>query len=584
MNPTHWLQLGLYLGLLLALTGPCGRYLLRVLDPKFAGGGTFLDRWLGPLERLIYRWLRVDPEREQNWRSYTFALLTFTFVTWLLTYAGLRLQHLLPLNPKGLPGVPGALAFNTATSFATNTNWQSYSGETTLSILSQMLALTSQNFFSAAAGIAVAAALVRGIAGNRSAAVGNFWVDLVRVHLYLLLPACLVYALFLASQGVVQTFRAEAVVHVLDQGGSGSPARQTIALGPLASQVAIKMLGTNGGGYMNANAAHPFENPSPLTNFVQMLSILLLPSGLTAYLGLRVRSPAHGWAVWSAMAAMFLAGAIACATVELGGNARVAELGVDRATSSLEGKEVRFGAFNSALFATITTDASCGAVNSMHDSFTPLGGLVPLFNIMTGEVIFGGVGAGLYGMLIFVTLAIFIAGLMIGRTPEYLGKKIDAGDVKLAVLALLGPSLCILGLAAWAATQSWGVAGLNNGGPHGLSEILYAYSSAAGNNGSAFAGLTCTPADGDMHYNLSLGVAMFAGRFLVIVPLLALAGRLGKKQLLPQGPGTFPVGGPTFAVLLVGTVVLVGALTFLPALAFGPILEHFLLGGASITF
>jgi K+-transporting ATPase ATPase A chain len=586
MNASGWIQLALYVGVLVALRKPIGIYLFQVLDPRDAGRRSFLDPVLGPCERFCYRVLRVDPDREQTWKGYGVAMLVFSAVSMLMTYAILRLQDSLPLNPQKLGQVGDALALNTAASFTTNTNWQSYGGESTMSYFSQMVGLASHNFLSAAVGIAIAAALIRGIARDRSRTVGNFWVDLVRIHVYLLLPICVVFALFLVSQGMIQNFKPYSVVQVLDQSAAaaGSPAQQTIVQGPMASQAAIKMLGTNGGGYVNANAAHPFENPTPLSNFIQMLSIFLIPSALTYYLGRMVKSHAHGWAVWTAMFVLFLAGVLVCWHGEAAGNPRLAQLGIDPATSAMEGKEVRFGLFNSALFATITTGASCGAVNSMHDSFTPLGGLVPLFNIQTGEVIFGGVGAGMYGMLIFVVLAIFIAGLMVGRTPEYLGKKIEAHDVKCAVLALLAPSLCILGFTAWAVVSDWGVAGLNNSGPHGFSEILYAYTSGAGNNGSAFAGLTSTPASGDRHYNLSLAIDMLFGRFFMIVPLLALGGHLASKKLIPQSAGSFPVGGPTFTFLLIGTVLIVGALTFLPALALGPIVEHFVMHGSAATF
>ena len=587
MRVNEWIQLGLFVGVLTLLTKPTGMHLLQVLDPKRAGRKTLLDPVLGGLERLCYRFLRVDPQQEHTWKGYAVAMLLFSMVSMLMTYAILRLQDVLPLNPQGLGKVGGALAFNTAASFTTNTNWQSYGGESTLSYFSQMVGLASHNFTSAAVGIAIAAALVRSLARDRSRTIGNFWVDLVRIHLYVLLPLCVGYALFLVADGMIQNFAPYTVARVLEQPDAAPGAlavQQTIVQGPMASQVAAKMLGTNGGGYANANAAHPFENPTPLSNFIQMLSIFLLPSGLTYYLGRKVGSQPHGWSVWSAMLFLFLAGMFVCWGAEASGNPRLAELGVDPATTALEGKEVRFGIFNSALFATVTTDASCGAVNAMHDSFTPLGGLVPLFNIQTGEVIFGGVGAGLYGMLIFVVLAIFIAGLMVGRTPEYLGKKIEAYDVKCSVLAILAPSLSILAFSAWAVSSAWGVAGLNNYGPHGFSEILYAYTSAAGNNGSAFAGLTCTPSDGDRSYNVSLAMAMLFGRFFMIVPLLALGGHLASKKLVPQSVGSFPVAGATFTVLLIGTVFIVGALTFLPALALGPIVEHFVMHGSAATF
>jgi K+-transporting ATPase ATPase A chain len=572
MNTMGWVQLAAFVVVLVALTKPLGRYLECVLD---SGGKTFLDPALSPVERLIYRILGVDRSKEQDWRGYAVSLLVFSLVGLLFTYAILRLQHLLPLNPQRFGAVSPDLAFNTAASFTTNTNWQSYGGESTLSYFSQMVGLTFHNFVSAAAGIAVAAALVRGISRERTTSLGNFWVDLTRVSLYLLLPVCLLYALFLVSQGMIQNFSLYVAATVVDGG-----ATQTLAQGPMASQVAIKMLGTNGGGFMNANAAHPFENPTPLANFIQILSIFAIPSALTCYLGRMVRNRKHGWSVWSAMFILFLAGVLVCWWAESQGNPRMVALGVDRSLGNMEGKEVRFGIFNSALFATVTTDASCGAVNAMHDSFTPLGGLVPLFNMHLGEVVFGGVGAGLYGMLIFVVLAIFLAGLMIGRTPEYLGKKIEAYDVKVCALAILIPAGLLLGFAAWAAASDWGLAGLNNGGPHGLSEILYAYTSAINNNGSAFAGLSAnTP-----WYNITLALAMLTGRFFVIVPALALAGNLAGKKAVPESAGSFPVSGVTFTLLVVGTVLLVGALTFLPVLSLSPIVEHFLMINSAKLF
>ncbi len=482
----------------------------------------------------------------------------------------LRLQHLLPFNPQGFGPVRPDLAFNTAASFASNTDWQNYGGETTLSYFSQMVGLVFQNFVSAAAGIAAAAALVRGISRHSAKTLGNFWVDLVRINLYLLLPLAIVFSLFLTSQGMIQNFKP-----YVETG-----AAQTIAQGPVASQAAIKMLGTNGGGFFNANAAHPYENPTPLSNFVQMLAIFLIPSGLTYYLGRKVRNQKHGWAVWSAMAVLFLAAALVCWKAEAAGNPRLQALGVDSAAGNMEGKEVRFGVAGSSLFATVTTAASCGAVDSMHDSFTPLGGLVPLFNIQLGGVVFGGVGSGLYGMLLFVVLAVFLTGLMVGRTPEYMGKKIEAFDVKVSVLAVLVPVFCILGFAAWAAVSRWGLAGPANAGPHGLSEILYAFSSAAGNNGSAFAGLN----GNTVPYNISMALAMLFGRFLIMVPVLALAGSLAGKRVLPPSEASFPASGPTFVIILIGTVIVVGALTFLPALALGPIVEHFLMTGSGILY
>ncbi|MDB6093117.1 MAG: K+-transporting ATPase, KdpA [Verrucomicrobia bacterium] len=601
-TPNAWFQFALFVGALLLITKPLGAYLMRVLDTN---GRTFLDPVVKPVERLTYRLCGIDPGREHGWRGYTIALLLFSFVGMVFTYFILRFQDHLPLNPQGLAGLSPHLAFNTAASFTTNTNWQSYGGESTMSYFSQMVALTIHNFTSAAAGIAVAAALVRGIARHSAATIGNFWADVVRVTYYLLVPLCVVFALFLVSQGVIQNFKPYTAAKTYEpytiqvpktdpagqavNGPDGKPVlvdqsvdTQTIVQGPIASQVAIKMLGTNGGGYVNANAAHPFENPTPLSNFLQMLSIFAIPSALTYYLGRMVKNQRHGWAVWGAMFAMFVAGTLAAWKAEANGNPIHQKLGIAAADGNMEGKEVRFGIFNSALFATITTDASCGAVNAMHDSFTPLGGLVPLFNIQTGEVIFGGVGAGLYGMLIFVVLAVFIAGLMVGRTPEYLGKKIEAYDVKLVMLVLMVLAATILGGTAWAAVTDWGQAGLNNAGPHGFSEILYAYSSCVGNNGSAFAGLTANPASGDPHYNVTLGVAMLVGRFLMTIPILALAGNLASKKLIPASAGTFRTEGFTFVVLLIGTVLLVGALTFLPALAIGPVVEHYLMGAGTL--
>ena len=578
MSWPAWLQLILLLALLLVLTKPLGRHLVAVLDGE---ARTVLTPALGWLERLCYRLLGRTRLAEQTWKEYGMALLVFSLVTALATYGVMRLQDVLPLNPQGFPATTQHLAFNTAISFATNTNWQSYGGESTLSYFTQMVGLTLHNFLSAAVGIAIAAVLVRGLVRSRATTLGNFWVDLVRIHLYVLLPLSLVYALFLVSQGVIQNFAPYTQATVLEQPlGAAAPLVQSIAQGPVASQEAIKMLGTNGGGFFNANSAHPFENPNPLVNFVQMLSIFLIPSALTWYLGRSAGNQRHGWVVWSVMAALFIAGTVACTYAEAAGNPHLTALGIDPSGGNLEGKEQRFGIAASALFATITTDASCGAVNAMHDSFTPLGGLVPLFNMHLGEVVFGGVGAGLYGMLVYVIIAIFIAGLMVGRTPEYLGKKIQAYDMKAASLAILAMAFCALGFTAWAAVSDWGLAGLNNSGPHGFSEILYAFSSATANNGSAFAGLTANTT----WYDSTLAVAMVVGRFFMIVPVLALAGNLGGKQTLPPSAGTFPVDGPTFGILLCGTVVLVGALNFLPALAFGPLVEHFLLSATSTLF
>jgi len=600
MDLYGWLQLALFLGLLLLVTRPMGVYLYRVLDPQ---GKTFLDPLLKPVERLFYRLMRVDPKVEQDWKRYAVSLLLFSLVGTVFTYAILRLQHLLPLNPQRLGPVSEPLAFNTAVSFITNTNWQNYGGESTMSYLSQMVALVLHNFTSAASGIAVAAALVRGIARHTAKTVGNFLVDLVRATLYLLLPLCLLYAVFLVSQGMIQNFKPYETARLVEpmtvdapkmdaQGqpvkdGKGNPVTekqvvesQTIVQGPMASQVAIKMLGTNGGGYTNANAAHPYENPTPLSNFLQMFSIFLIPSGLTHYLGRMVRNQKHGWSVWGAMAVLFLAGVLLCWWAEAAGNPRLQALGVDAIGGNMEGKEVRFGIFSSALFVTVTTDASCGAVNAMHDSLTPLGGMVPLINMHLGEVVFGGVGAGLYGMLVFVILTVFLAGLMVGRTPEYLGKKIESYDVKVSALAVLLLIFDIMVFTAWAVVSKWGLAGLNNAGPHGFSEILYAFSSATANNGSAFAGLSAnTP-----WYNMTLAIAMMIGRFFFIVPVLALAGSLAKKKVVPESGGTFPVSGVTFVVLLVGTVLIVGVLSFFPALSVGPIVEHFLMVHSNVVF
>jgi K+-transporting ATPase ATPase A chain len=597
MNISGWLQLVLYIVVLILITKPLGIYLFQVLD---VNGKTFLDPVLKPFERLTYRIFGVNPEKEQGWILYTVAMLIFELVTVLMTYLILRFQNFLPLNPQGQAGVTDHLAFNTAWSFATNTNWQSYGGESTMSYLSQMLALASHNFFSAAIGIAIAAAVVRGIARHSTKTLGNFWVDLVRINYYLLLPISIVFAIFLVAQGVPQNFnpydKAKVVeaqtvqVPKKDDAGNavkdakGNPVMvdqkvdsQSIVEGPIASQMAIKMLGTNGGGYTNANAAHPFENPTPLSNFIQMLSIFAIPSALTYYLGRMVKNQRHGWTVWTAMAIVFVAGAIVCWSAEAAGNPIMHQLGVESAGGNMEGKEVRFGIFNSALFATITTDASCGAVNAMHDSFTPLGGFVPLFNIQLGEIIFGGVGSGLYGMILFIVLAVFIAGLMVGRTPEYFGKKIESYDVKVASIAILLMAFSILGFSGWAVLAPWGQAGTNNSGPHGLSEIFYAFSSCTGNNGSAFAGLTANPSNGDPHYDITLAFATVIGRFGMIIPVMALAGSLGRKRLVATGAGTFPVTGALFVTLLIGTILLVGALTFLPALTLTPILEHFLM-------
>ena len=566
MEISSWMQLVLFVGLLLLLTRPVGAYLYRVLETKEK---TIFSPALGGCEKLLLKALGKEVQEEQNWKRYGIALAFFSLVGMLLTYCILRLQHILPMNPQHFPGLDPSLAFNTAASFATNTNWQNYAGESTMSHFSQMAGLTFQNFVSAAAGIAVAAALVRGIVRKSAKTIGNFWVDLVRVTMHVLLPLSFLLALFFISQGVIQNFKADMKASGLEK-TAAMERKQLIPQGPVASQEAIKILGTNGGGFFNANSAHPYENPTPLTNFIQMLAIFLIPCGLTRYLGLMTGNKKHGWAVWSAMAILFLASLLVCWSAESKGNYRFKDLAM-ASGGNMEGKEVRFGVFNSALYATVTTDAACGAVNAMHDSFTPLGGLMPMLNIQLGEVVFGGVGSGLYGMLVFVILAVFIAGLMVGRTPEYLGKKIEAPDVKLCAFYVLISAILILGPAAWAAVSRWGTAGLGNHGPHGLSEILYTFSSTAGNNGSAFAGYAATSAIG----NTVLGLIMMAGRFLLIVPVLALAGRMAAKKSIPAGSGSFPVHGMTFIVLLIGTIIIVGLLTFFPALSLGPVVEHF---------
>ncbi|MDW5264921.1 MULTISPECIES: potassium-transporting ATPase subunit KdpA [Acidobacteriaceae] len=589
MTANGWLQIFFFFALVLICAKPLGIYMARVFERE----RTFADPLLRPFERLIYRLTGIDETHEMGWKEYGAVMLLFSLVTMLATYAIERLQHFLPLNPQHLAAVAPDLAFNTAASFTTNTNWQSYVPEATMSYLTQMATLAYHNFFSAAVGIALAIAFIRGIARRESKTLGNFWVDTTRASLWVLLPTCFIYALLLVSQGVIQNFRpydqAKLVQTqtVTTTGTDGKSTTQTvttqnIAQGPVASQEAIKMLGTNGGGFFNTNSAHPFENPTPFSNLLEMLSIFLIPAGLTVTLGRMVRSPAHGWAVFAAMSVLFFAGVVIAYHAEAAPNPllHTATMHIDQHTTAMqpggnmEGKEVRFGIANSALFATVTTDASCGAVNAMHDSFMPLGGLVPLVNIMLGEIIFGGVGSGMYGMLIFVILSVFIAGLMVGRTPEYLGKKIESFDVKMAMLYVLIFPLSILGFTAISLMMpNLGLSALANTGPHGLSEILYAYTSATGNNGSAFAGLSA-----NTHwYNLSLAAAMLIGRFLMIVPMLAVAGNLAKKKLVPPSAGTFPVHTPLFTVLLVGVILIVGALTFFPALSLGPLLEHLLL-------
>jgi K+-transporting ATPase ATPase A chain len=547
-----------FVAILLALTKPMGAWLFALYE----GRRTPLHIVLGPVERGFYRLSGIDPDVEQGWRRYAVHMLVFNFVLLIFTYVILRLQAHLPLNPLNFPAVPEHLAMNTAVSFTTNTNWQSYSGESTLSNLSQMLALTIHNFMSAATGIALAFAFFRGFARREAATIGNFWADCTRITLYLLLPICVVYTIFLIACGVPQTLAGSVDVMTLEG------VKQTLALGPVASQEAIKMLGTNGGGFFNANSAHPFENPTALTNMVQMLSIFLIGFGLTWTFGKAVGNTRQGWAILSAMIVIFLAGVVLCYSQEAAGNPVLHHLGV--AGANMEGKEVRFGTAASALFAAVTTAASCGAVNAMHDSFTALGGLVPLFNIQLGEVVVGGVGAGVYGFLLFAILAVFVAGLMVGRTPEYVGKKIEAREVKLAVLAIAVLPLIILGFTAISSVLQEGLAGPLNKGPHGFSEILYAFTSAVGNNGSAFAGLTAaTP-----YYDGMLAIAMWIGRFFIIVPMLAIAGGLAAKKYTPPSAGSFPTTGPLWIGLLVGIVLIMGGLTFLPSLALGPIADH----------
>jgi potassium-transporting ATPase potassium-binding subunit len=568
MSFNGWLQFAIYSIVLLISVRPVGIYLTRVLE----GGSTWLDPVLRPFERLIYKLCGVNAEKEMNWRQYTYAMLGFSAVTLVLTYAIERLQAILPFNPQHLANVATDLAWNTAASFTTNTNWQFYTPESTMSYFTEMVGLATHNFWSAAAGIVVAVALIRGIKRTQSATIGNFWVDMTRTLLYVLGPACMIYALVLVWTGVPQNLHAYTVAHPLEQ-----PAQiQTIGQGPVASQEAIKMLGTNGGGFFNANSSHPYENPSPLSNFIEIFSIFCIGAGLTYTLGRMTGSPGHGWAVFAAMYFLFAVGFGVCYWAEAHPDHMIHGAEQTRTATApggnMEGKEVRNGIAESTLFATITTDASCGAVNSMHDSYTPLGGMIPLVNIMMGEVIFGGVGAGMYGMLIFVVLAVFIAGLMVGRTPEYLGKKIEAYDVKMAMLYALIFCFIILAFTAIFVMIPQGTSAMANPGPHGFSEILYSFTSGAGNNGSAFAGLGT-----NWWYNVAMGFDMLIGRFLMMIPVLALAGNLAQKKSVPPSPGTFPVNTPLFAVLLVGVVVIVGALTFFPALSLGPILEHLLL-------
>jgi potassium-transporting ATPase potassium-binding subunit len=580
MTIKGWLEILAFLGILLILSKPLGIYLAKVA----AGTPLKLARIVGGLERGIYRICRIDAQSEQSWVVYTFCLLSFNFAGIFLLYLIQRTQYYGPLNPQGLANVSSDLAFNTAISFVSNTNWQAYSGEVTLSYWTQMVGLTVQNFLSAATGLAVALALVRGITRRESKKVGNFWVDITRGTLYVLLPGCLIGALILVSQGVVQNFAGYQQATLLDHAAGGNAVKtiQIIPQGPVASQEAIKMLGTNGGGFFNANSAHPFENPTAVTNFLAMLAILLIPAALPHTLGHLAGNTKHAWAILAAMSILFLGGVAIVYQAEarpLIGKSDVMVISNQLPGGNMEGKEVRFGIAASALFATATTAASCGAVNSMHDSFTPLGGMVLLLNIMLGEIIFGGVGAGLYGMLVMVLLTVFISGLMIGRTPEYLGKKIEAKEVKMVMFYLLVFALTVLVLSAWSSVTNYGLEARNNVGPHGLSEIIYAVTSATGNNGSAFAGLNVNT----WWYNISLGIAMLIGRFGMIVPVLAIAGSLANKKLVPVSAGTFPVHTPLFVLLLIMVILIVGALTFFPVLALGPIVEHLLLN-QGVTF
>ena len=560
MTVAGWAQILMFCAIVVALAKPLGAYMTRV----FEGERTFLSPILNPVERVFYALAGIDPKTDQRWTSYATSMLLFNFFGFLALYAVLRLQDVLPLNPQGMSAMTPDLALNTAASFVTNTNWQSYGGETTLGYFAQMSGLTVQNFVSAATGIALAVALIRGFARRSASGIGNFWADLTRCTLYVLLPICIIFALFLVWQGIPQNLSSYVEATTLEGG------TQTIAQGPVASQVAIKMLGTNGGGFFNANAAHPYENPTPLSNLIQMLAIFVLGAAMTNVFGRMVGDQRQGWAILSAMGVLFVIGVGVAYWAESAGNPLLTALGLDPAAGNMEGKEVRFGVAASALFAVVTTAASCGAVNAMHASFTPLGGMVPLINMELGEVIVGGVGAGLYGMLLFAIISVFVAGLMVGRTPEYLGKKIEAREVKLTMLAILCLPLMMLGMTAIAVVAPMGLSSISTPGPHGFTEVLYAYTSGAANNGSAFAGLSAnTP-----FYNTTLAIAMLVGRFFIIVPMLAIAGSLAAKKSVPLSRGTFPTDGPLFIGLLVGVVVIVGGLTFLPALALGPIVEH----------
>jgi len=584
MSANGCFQIGFFLLVILLITKPVGLFLAQV----FNGEKTFLDRLLRPIERLIYRLTGIDEKHEMRWTEYAVSMLLFSGASMALLYLIERTQKFFPLNPQKFANLEPGLAFGTAASFTTNTNWQAYSGESTMSYFTQMAGLAYHNFASAAVGIAVAVAVIRGIARKETDKLGNFWVDTTRCLLWVLLPICLVGSLVFVSQGVIQNLKPYTTVELIEPqtvqvtGADGKTTTQTvtkqvIAQGPVASQEVIKEFGTNGGGFFGANSAHPFENPTPFSNFFQLVLIFAIPSALTYTLGRMTGSQRHGWAVWGAMALLFLAGVTTAYWAEARGNPQL--VGVNQAAIALqsggnmEGKEVRFGIANSALFATVTTDASCGAINGQHDSFTPLGGMVPLINIMLGEVVFGGVGAGLYGIVVFVILAVFIAGLMVGRTPEYLGKKIESYDVKMAMLAILILTVTILGFSALAIIKPFGTSSISNPGPHGLSQVLYAYVSSAGNNGSAFGGLNANT----MWYNASTAVAQLLGRFFMIIPVLAIAGSLAKKRIVPESVGTFPVTGGLFTGLLVATIVIVGALTFFPALSLGPILEHLLM-------
>jgi K+-transporting ATPase ATPase A chain len=565
MTANGWIQIGLFAAVILAITKPLGLYMYRVYE----GERQPWPRAFGPLERLLYRLSGVDPKKEHGWKGYTVAMLIFSLFGVLVTYGIERLQHVLPFNPQKLGPVASDLAWNTAVSFTTNTNWQNYGGESTMSYLTQMAGLAWHNFTSAAVGMSIALALARGLTRHPGPTgpktLGNFWVDLVRSIVYVLLPISIVGTLVLVALGVPQTLSAYHEITTLEG------LKQIIAVGPVASQEVIKELGTNGGGFFNANSAHPFENPTPFTNFFEMVLIFAIPAALTYTYGKMARDTRQGWAIFAAAALLFLAGVAVAYHAESGRNPALASLAVDHAPGNMEGKEVRFGVANSALWATVTTDTSCGAVNSMHDSFTPLGGLVPLVNIKLGEVVFGGVGAGLYALLVMVILTVFIAGLMVGRTPEYLGKKIEGKEMKLAMLYVLVFPIVILTLSAWAAVVPYGTSALGNAGPHGLSEILYAYASQAGNNGSAFAGLS----GNTRFWNVSGGWDMLIGRFIMAIPALAIGGSMVGKKTVPAGPGTFPTTGATFTVLLVSVILIVSALTFFPALALGPVLEHF---------